>query len=67
MITHKFSINGVKYDIDEISENEYRLAHLDEKRQNIEKLGIFSTHDLAKQGAIDDFEKNFAWYRSIAQ
>lgn len=60
MKTHKFSINGVKYYIDEISENEYHLDYIDEEQHNNERLGIFNTLDVAKNAAIDHFEKVFA-------
>ncbi|HCR35576.1 TPA: hypothetical protein DIU22_00825 [Candidatus Woesebacteria bacterium] len=64
MSIQKFSINEVKYEIEKISEK-YRIYYIDE----IDESTIFAkillsdeleSIDLAKQAAIDHFEKTFA-------
>lgn len=64
--TSKFSINGRKYEIDEIildshDKSIFHLYRMDSDTAcGVSIDGDFLTKDEAKNAAIDDFEKNFS-------
>ena len=59
MSIQKFSINEIKYEIEKIAEK-YRTFYINEKTFPTLLTGEFESIDLAKQAAINHFEKCFA-------
>lgn len=68
-LVQKFSINDVKYEIDELLDfkdyagpdtHVFHLFRVDGSPHGLSIGGDFVSKDDAKQGAIEDYEENFA-------